>query len=74
MTSSMVEDTFYVLRCAIERSLAAGHPQTCSAVVNHANNALNENVLRYLHAKATAAVPVLTRDPGQALAIAQVAK
>ena len=37
-SSSAVDHAFYVARNAVRRAVAAGHPQTCSAVANHVNN------------------------------------
>ena len=59
ISSSSVEDALYVAQCAAQRAIAAGHPGSCSAVINHVNNALGEELLDHLTARAAAAAKEL---------------
>jgi hypothetical protein len=59
LASSCVEDAFYVAQCAAQRAAAAGHPQSCAAVVNHVNNALASDLFDPLVGRANASAPLL---------------
>ena len=58
-SSSAVDHTFHVARNAVLRALAAGHPQTCSAVVNHVSNALSTDLYDVLVGRAQKAAEAL---------------
>jgi len=53
VTSSCVEDAFYVVQRSSTRAMATGHAGTTSAIINHVNNTLSTDLLDTILQKAT---------------------
>ncbi|TFJ85210.1 hypothetical protein NSK_003633 [Nannochloropsis salina CCMP1776] len=51
LTSSAVDDSFYVLRRCARRALVTGHAGTASAIINYINGALSDELMSVLSAK-----------------------
>jgi len=61
VSSTAVEDAFYIAQCAAQRAVAAGHAQSCGAVVNHVKNSLGCDLFDPLVSRATSAANSLGR-------------